>query len=201
MIVGVSLGGNVLLKWLGEQEDEAPKQVIAAGAISVPFYLAPCAAALDRGFERLVYTASFMRSFRRKVRAKARVYPGFVDVAAACRARTFREYDGAVTAPLEGFRDAMDYWVRASCGPFLGRVRRPTLVINALDDPFVPPAALPDPSTLSSHVTLELTSRGGHAGFFDGRRPWAISSWAERRVIEFLASRVANVERSASITA
>ena len=188
VMAGVSLGGNVLLKWLGEQEDETPKQVIAAGAISVPFYLAPCTRVLDRGFPKRVYTASFMRSFRQKVRAKARVYPGFVDVDAAVRARTFAEYDGAVTAPLAGFRDAMDYWVRASSGPFLGRIRRPTLVINSLDDPFVPPEALPDPSTLSPSVTVELTPRGGHAGFLHG--PWAMHSWAERRVVDFLAALV-----------
>lgn len=188
VMAGVSLGGNVLFKWLGEQEDEAPKQVAAATGISVPFSLAPCARTLDRGFARMLYTSSFMRSFRRKVRAKAVVHPGFVDVASALRARTFAEYDRVVTAPLAGFADEVDYWTRASSGPYLARIRRPTLAINALDDPFIPPASLPDPSSLGPYVRMELTTWGGHCGFIDSRWPWAVSSWAERRAVQFLAS-------------
>jgi hypothetical protein len=184
--VGVSLGGNVLLKWLGERGEGAPLR--AAAGISVPFDLAACARVLDRGLPRLLYTSNFMRTLRAKVRAKARAYPGFVDVAAALRARTFAEYDEVVTAPLGGFRDALDYWTRSSSGPYLARIRRPTLVINALDDPFVPRGTLPDPAALAPHVTVDFPARGGHAAFIDGGWPWRAGSWAERRALDFVAA-------------
>ena len=185
--VGVSLGGNVLLKWLGEQGSGA--FVRAAAAISVPFDLAACAAVLDRGFSRMVYTRNFMRTLRAKVRDKARAHPGFVDVAAALRARTFAEYDEVVTAPLGGFTGARDYWARSSSGPYLSRIRIPTLLINARDDPFVPFRALPDPEGLGQHVTAEFPSHGGHAGFLEGA-PWSATSWAECRALEFVAARL-----------
>jgi len=153
----------------------------------VPFDLAACARVLDRGLRRRVYTANFLWSMRRKVRAKSRLYPGFVDVDTAWRARTFAEYDRAVTAPLGGFADEVDYWRRASAGPYLARVRRPLLLISARDDPIVPATALPDPSKLgSTWVTAEVTEQGGHAGFLAGP-PWRPRFWAELRAIEFLA--------------
>ncbi len=186
--VGVSVGGNVLLKWLGAQEAKAPEQILGAVAISVPFDLAACARALDQGFERAVYTTNFLRTLKAKVRQKAERYPGFVDVAAVLRARTFAEYDRALTAPLHGFADEVDYWRRASSGPYLGRIGRPTLLINALDDPFVPPNSLPDPVALPACVQAEFVPRGGHVGFIEGRWPWRARSWAEPRAIEFLAS-------------
>jgi uncharacterized protein len=188
--VGVSLGGNVLLKWLGERGAEAPPQLVGTVAISVPFDLTPCAHALDRGFQRRVYTANFLRTMRAKARLKATRDPGFgdaVDLGRALRARTFAEYDRAVTAPLNGFADERDYWCRASCGPYLSRVRRPTLLVNALDDPIVPPEALPDPATLPPGVRAEFVPRGGHAGFIEGPWPWRARSWAERRAADFLA--------------
>src|SRR3989442_1570001 len=184
-VVGVSLGGNVLLKWLGERELDAPKQVVGAVAISAPLHLVPCAGVLDRGFRKYVYTASFLTYMRDKVRRKAERDPNFailVDLELGLRARTFGEYDRAVTARLHGFADEHDYWVRASSGPYLRRIHRPTLLISALDDPLVPPDALPDPSTLPPWVRTEFTPRGGHAGFIDGRWPWRVDSWAERRL-------------------
>jgi len=184
--VGVSIGGNVLLKWLGELGADVPRQLVAAVGISVPFDLAGCATELDRGWRRVVYTEHFLRTMRRKVVDKARRFPGFVDVEAACRSRTFAEYDRAVTAPLHGFADEHDYWARSSSGPFLDRVRRPTLLISALDDPIVPADGLPDPRTLPPGITAEFSARGGHAGFLDGRWPWRLQSWAERRAVEFL---------------
>jgi len=186
-VAGVSIGGNVLLKWLGEQGAAAPAAVVAGAAISVPYDLAACAEVLDRGFAKLVYTANFMRTMRREVARKARAYPGFVDVAAARRARTFAAYDGVVTAPLFGFADARDYWRRASSLPYLATIARPALLINAADDPFVPAPALPKPPDLSPHVRLVVTRRGGHVGFVQGRWPWRVSSWAERRALDFLA--------------
>ena len=192
---GVSLGGNVLLKWLGERHKGVPAQLVGAVGISVPYDLALCARALDSGFRKWVYTSNFLSSMRAKVRLKARRDPGFaplVDLALALRSRTFREYDRAVTAPLNGFTDERDYWVRASSGPYLPRVRRPTLLINALDDPIVPPEALPDFSRLPAWIRAELPARGGHAGFIDGRWPWRVGSWAERRAIEFLDATLAD---------
>jgi predicted alpha/beta-fold hydrolase len=183
--VGISLGGNVLLKWLGEQGDAA-KEIDGAVAISTPYDLERCARVLDRGLAKLTYTASFMRSFKAKIRAKAREFPNFVDVAAVMRARTFAAYDRAATAPLHGFADERDYWRRSSCRAYLARVRRPTLLISALDDPFVPPDALPEPSELSSSITLEFPTRGGHVGFWEGS-PWRPRAWAERRAMAFLS--------------
>jgi predicted alpha/beta-fold hydrolase len=187
----VSLGGNVLLKWLGERAESVPHVVHGACGISVPFDLEACAQTLDHDFfGRTVYTANFMRSLRRKVKEKALLHPGFVDVAAAMRARTFAAYDRVVTAPLHGFADERDYWRRASSGPWLPHIRRPTLLLNALDDPFIPARSLPDAAALPPEVVAEFPARGGHAAFLDGA-PWRPRSWAERRAVQFLAALLA----------
>jgi len=186
-IVGVSLGGNVLLKWLGEHGAEAP--IAGAVAISVPFDLASCARVLDRGPRCWVYTANFMRTMRAKVIDKAARDPEMarmVDLAQLRRTRTFARYDRLVTAPLNGFADEHDYWRRASSGPYLARIRRPTLLVNALDDPIVPPGALPRFADLPPAVRAEFPAHGGHAGFIEGW-PWRVRSWAERRALEFLS--------------
>ena len=162
----------------------------------MPYDLAACAEVLDRGFAKRVYTANFMRTMRRKVVEKARHYPGFVDVQAARRARTFAEYDAAVTAPLFGFTGARDYWEHASSRPYLAAIARPTLLLNAWDDPFVPPHALPKPDDLPPHVRLVVTAHGGHVGFLDGS-PWRPGSWAERQAVAFLAARLAVIDGSA----
>ena len=183
---GISIGGNVLLKWLGERGSAAPRQLVGAVAISTPYDLTACAGALDRGFARALYTTNFLRSLKEKVKQKARVYPGFVDVSAVLRARTFAEYDRVVTAPLHDFADERDYWTRASSGPYLPWIRRPTLLINARDDPFVPSDSLPDPRALPPEIEVEFPEHGGHAGFLDGP-PWAAGSWGERRAVAWLA--------------
>jgi uncharacterized protein len=193
--VGVSLGGNVLLKWLGEREAEVPAALAGAAAISVPFDLESCARALEHGVPRWVYAPNFLRTMRHKVRQKADRDPdlcGVVDLRGALRARTFAEYDRAVTAPLNGFANELDYWQRASSGPYLPRIRRPTLLVNALDDPIVPRRALPDPAGLPATVRAEFPPRGGHAGFIEGRWPWRVRSWAEGRAITFLAPLLAS---------
>ena len=185
-LAGVSLGGNVMLKWLGEGGEKAPDEVAAAVAISVPFDLAACAAVLDRGLNRLLYTAHFLRTMKPKVRAKAALYGGLVNVRAAMRARTFRLYDRLVTAPIFGFADEEDYWRRSSSGPFLCRIRRPTLLISAVNDPFVPPETLPRAEVARSPwLEAAFPAEGGHAGFLEGLG--AGPSWAERRAVEFLA--------------
>jgi predicted alpha/beta-fold hydrolase len=158
-------------------------------AISVPFDLASCARVLDRGPRCWVYTANFLRTMRTKVIDKAARDPEMarmVDLAELRRTRTFARYDRLVTAPLNGFADEHDYWRRASSGPYLPHIRRPTLLVNALDDPIVPPGALPRFADLPPAVRAEFPAHGGHAGFIEGW-PWRVRSWAERRALEFLA--------------
>ena len=184
-LVGVSLGGNVALKWLGERGEEAPAQAAAAVGISTPFDLAVCARALDRGLARSLYTAEFLRSLKAKVRAKAHLYDGRVDMKAAFRARTFAEYDRFVTAPLYGFADEHDYWTRCSSRAYLARIRRPCLLINAVNDPFIPAASLPEEAVVRSPWLAALfPGQGGHAGFLEG--PLGRRSWAERHALAFL---------------
>ncbi len=184
-LVGISLGGNVALKWLGERGDAAPPAVAAAVAISTPFDLAACASVLDRGLNRAVYTESFLRTMKAKIRAKAHLYDGEIDVAAVLRTRTFAQYDRLFTAPLNGFVDERDYWTRASSGPYLERIRRPALLINAVNDPFMPPESLPTRAVEASRwLEAAFVAEGGHVGFLDGPLGW--SSWAERRTLAFL---------------
>jgi predicted alpha/beta-fold hydrolase len=184
-LVGISLGGNVLLKWLGERGVGAYAQVRAGAAISTPFDLAACARALDVGFCRALYTRNFLGSLKPKVRAKAPLHGDRIDLDAVRRARTFTEYDRAVTAPMFGFVDERDYWARSSSRPYLPDIRRPALLLNAVNDPFVPPAALPDAEIAgSSWLEAVFVPEGGHAGFLEG--PWGRRSWAERLALAFL---------------
>ena len=188
-LVGVSLGGNVALKWLGERGRDARAAVRSAVAISTPFDLADCARVLDVGFARALYTASFLRSMKPKVAAKSHLYDGRLDLLAVRRARTFGEYDRFVTAPIFGFADERDYWARSSSRPYLEGIRRPTLLINAVNDPFVPPSALPEAEVAASPwLEADFVSEGGHAGFLQGR--WGRRSWAERRALAFLRDRL-----------
>ncbi len=189
-LAGVSLGGNVVLKWLGERAEAVPEEVAAAVAISVPFDLAACAAVLDRGLNRVLYTAHFLRAMKAKIRQKAALYGGRVDVPSALRAGTFRLYDRFVTAPIFGFADEEDYWRQSSSGPYLPKIRRPTLLIGALNDPFVPPRSLPRVDVeRSPWLEAVFPAQGGHAGFLEGRGPGP--SWAERRAIDFLRRHLA----------
>jgi predicted alpha/beta-fold hydrolase len=185
--VGMSLGGNVLLKWLGEEGEHALDEVRAAVAISTPFDLAAAADKMSRGMGRL-YSRSFLRTLKAKAIWKAREYPGLLDLDAVRRARNWRDYDDAVTAHLHGFRDAEDYWQRSSSIHYLERIRRPTLLINAKDDPFLPSSCLPyEQVQRSSWLVAQFSERGGHAGFVAGILPWRPVYWAERCAIDFLA--------------
>ena len=173
------------LKWLGELGDGAPARVAGAAAISTPFDLAASAAALDRGLCRALYTAEFLRTLKAKVRARAHLYDGRVDLAATRAARTFAEYDRVVTAPLYGFADERDYWTRSSSAAYLAGIRRPCLLINAVNDPFIPPTSLPRDAIARSRWLRALFARdGGHAGFLEG--PIGHRSWAERHALAFL---------------
>jgi predicted alpha/beta-fold hydrolase len=184
--VGVSLGGNVLLKWLGESGSRAAKHVRRAAAISAPLDLAAAANALDRGFNREVYARHFLWTLRRKALEKLRRHPGLYDPARVRAANTLRAFDDAVTAPLHGFRDAEDYWARSSSAPWLSGIAVPTLVLNARNDPFLPAPAL---DAAAAHardnrsVTLEFPATGGHSGF-PGR-----GDWLARRILHFLDER------------
>ena len=189
LLAGFSLGGNVVAKWLGERGDDLPPEVLGGAAISAPFDLERSARAMDGpGFWNFVYRERFLRMLRRKAAEKARRFPGAFDAAAAARARTFAEFDGAVTAPLFGFASAGDYWRRASSGPLLGGVRRPLLALSSLDDPIVPAETIPYAAARANpRVTLETTAAGGHVAFVAGSPFWP-SYWAERRAVDFLAA-------------
>jgi predicted alpha/beta-fold hydrolase len=178
---GVSLGGNVLLKWLGERGVRARDTVRRAVAVSAPIDLAAAGRALDRGFNRHIYTRAFLSSLKRKSLAKLRRFPGLYDARRVAAARTLHEFDDVVTAPLHGFRDADEYWSRASSAPWLATIRVPTLVLNARNDPFLPAGALVAATRAASNdVTLEFPATGGHVGF-PARR-----DWLARRILEFL---------------
>ena len=169
--VGVSLGGNMLAKWLGERAEEA-QFVTAAASVGSPLDLAAGGAALGRGFNR-VYSKMFLATLKPKAQAKLERFPGTADADRLRASRNLYEFDNAYTAPVHGFRNTEDYWARASGKPWLGGVRVPHLVLNALNDPFVPAASLPHAAEVSRFVQLEHPGEGGHIGFarspFPGR--------------------------------
>ncbi len=181
---GVSLGGNALLKYLGERGANAG--VARAAAVSAPLELAAAGGALDRGLSRALYTRMFLRTLKRKTFEKINRQEIAIDARRLGKARTFWEFDDAVTAPLHGFLGADDYWARSSSASWLGRIRVPALVLNARNDPFMPAAALDRAARelrdAHAPVVLEFPRTGGHAGF-PGR-----GRWLARRVIEFLSS-------------
>lgn len=177
--VGVSLGGNALLCWLGTREESAHKLLTSAAAISAPLDLTASGKALAAGFNR-IYTEYFLRTMRRAAQLKAQRHPGKFDVERALRARNLYEFDDAYTAPLHGFQNADDYWKRASSKPLLAHIAVPTLVLNAQNDPFLPRKSLPQKRDVSPMVTLEQPEHGGHVGFVTGRFPGRLDWLAER---------------------
>lgn len=182
-VAGVSLGGNAFAKWLGESGDGARGIVSAAAAVSAPLDLMAAGEALGRGFAR-VYARHFLGSLKRNALERLARFPGLYDGAAVRRARTLRDFDNVVTAPLHGFRDTDDYWTRASAKPHLRGIRVPTLLINARDDPFLPAQALPTEREVSGAVKLEFPARGGHVGFVSGPFPGHIR-WLPQRLLHF----------------
>jgi predicted alpha/beta-fold hydrolase len=167
--VGISLGGNMLAKWLGERAEDA-RFVTAAASIGSPLDLAAGGEAISRGFS-LVYTKMFLATLRGKALAKLARFPGVANADAIRASRNLYEFDNAYTAPVHGFRDTDDYWSRASAKPLLGGVRVPHLVLNALNDPFVPAASLPRADQVAPDVFLEQPAGGGHIGFAQGPFP------------------------------
>ena len=185
---GVSLGGNVLLRWLGERQDDAAQVVAAAAAISTPIDVHAGGRALSQGFG-LVYTRSFLKTLKQKASEKLEQYPGLFDRDAMLASRTMYEFDNVVTAPLHGFRNTDDYWSSATTRPLLPHIQVPTLVLNARNDPFLPAAALPSRHEVSAAVELYQPEHGGHAGFMTGPFPGRID-WLSRRVFGYLERHV-----------
>jgi predicted alpha/beta-fold hydrolase len=184
--VGVSLGGNALLKWLGERGEAAAALVQRAAAVSAPIDVAAAGRALDRGLNRLFYTRMFLSTLKPKSLRKLEAFPGLFDAARVRAAGTFREFDDTVTAPLHGFRDVDHYWTSASSGPWLGGIRVPTLLLNARNDPFLPEQDLLAATRKTSQSTvLEFPHTGGHVGFPTGRFPGR-HDWLAKRLLHFL---------------
>ncbi len=169
--MGVSLGGNALLRWAQESGSEAGKVVCAVASVSAPVDLAASGWAIGLGFNRLVYTRMFLNSMRPKALKKLHQHPGLFNRQAMLAARDLYEFDNVFTAPLHGFKNTDDYWLRASSKPSLRQIQIPALVVNALNDPFVPASCLPQQSEVGRHVTLWQPAHGGHVGFARGPFP------------------------------
>jgi predicted alpha/beta-fold hydrolase len=181
-LIGFSLGGNVTLKYLGEAL--SPPSVVAAAAISTPVDLPSSARALDGRRSNRIYLHRFLQTLIAKVEAKALRFPKELDAGGARAIRTLHEFDNRYTAPLHGFRDAADYWARASARPFLSRITVPTLLLNACDDPFLTAESLPFAEAgVSPFLFLEAPAHGGHVGFLDLAK--GMQPWSERRLVQF----------------
>jgi uncharacterized protein len=180
---GVSLGGNVLLRWLGERREDA-SIISAAAAISAPLDVHAGGRALSQGFGK-IYTRNFLKTLKVKALQKLEQYPGLFDANAMLASRTMYEFDNVVTAPLHGFRDTDDYWTRATTRPLLPEITVPTLVLNARNDPFLPGTVLPARHEVSAVIELDQPQHGGHVGFMTGPFPGR-SDWLSRRVFNYL---------------
>lgn len=184
VLVGFSLGGNLTLKYLGETP--LHPAVVAGVAISAPVDLASSARRLDRQRSNRIYLRRFLKTLIAKVEAKALRFPGEIDTAGIQRIRSFREFDDRYTARLHGFRDAADYWARASARPLLPKINVPTLLLNAHDDPFLAPECFPvEEAAASECFFLEASAHGGHVAFIDALRQRG-PNWMERRTVGFL---------------
>ncbi|MFZ0486001.1 MAG: hydrolase [Arenicellales bacterium] len=185
--VGYSLGGNILLKRLGEDRDGPLPD--AAVAVSVPFLLEVGARRLEHGISQL-YQAHLIRGMKRSVAVKRGRMPYPIDEHTLSRCGTFEEIDTCLTAPLHGFVDAHDYYRQSSCRRFLPAIRTPTLIIHARNDPFMTPAVIPGPEELSGSTRLELSRSGGHCGFVSGLSPFKPRYWLDERIPDFIESRL-----------
>jgi uncharacterized protein len=184
LVVGVSLGGNALLRWAGENGEQARRWADAVAAVCSPVDLAAGSRAIGIGFNRWSYTRMFLRSMKPKALGKLAQHPGLFDGKRLRAARDLYQFDDVFTAPVHGFRDADDYYARASAKPYLSRIRIPALVLNALNDPFVPAASLPRADEAGPCVTLWQPREGGHVGFPFGpmrghvrRMPDEVGGW------------------------
>jgi predicted alpha/beta-fold hydrolase len=187
MMCGVSLGGNVLLKWLGEQGKNVPSQIRRAAAVSVPYDLEAGARLMENGFAR-VYVRHFLATLVAKTVTKLARHPDLCDIAKLRAARTFFEFDDLLTGPVHGFTGAHDYYQQSSSIHFLDKVRIPTLLMSAWNDPFLPRSVLTavrDIAHGNPHLSVEFSDAGGHVGWVAGQ-PWAQRYYMEERVVEWL---------------
>jgi hypothetical protein len=189
--VGVSLGGNALLKWLAAAGSAAANFVHAAAAVSAPVDLQVAGHGLGRGFNR-IYTWHFLRLLKPKSLEKLSRYPGLYDARKVQRARDLYQFDDLVTAPLHGFASVDDYWTRASSKPDLHRVQLPTLLVHARNDPFLSGRSLPRSDEVSPHVRLEYHDAGGHAAFVTGPFPGRLD-WLPKQLLAFFDSRLSGI--------
>ena len=185
-VIGISLGGNALLKWLGEQGKKACHLVDGAATVSVPLDLVAAGNALDSGFNQ-IYTQHFLSTLKRKVLKKLDNFPGLFDAVAVAECTTLYQFDNLVTAPLHGFSNTDEYWTLSSSKPWLKHIQVPTLVINARNDPFMPSFFLPAQTDVSCSVLLEFPAEGGHAGFLSSPFPGDLT-WLPQRIVRFFDS-------------
>lgn len=185
--VAYSLGGNMLLKWLGENGYQAPLD--AAAAVCVPFLLETAALRMQRGLSR-IYQYRLLHDMRASYRRKfgANTLQGPVDPGRLGALDDFFKFDDKVTAPLHGYEGVEDYYRRASCRQYLKYIAIPTLILHARDDPFMLPRAIPEAEELAPSIRLELSRYGGHVGFVEGVLPWRPRYWLEQRIPDFLES-------------
>ena len=189
LAVGISLGGNALLRWAEEFGEQAGAVVDAVASVCAPVDLAASGEAIGRGFNRLVYTRRFLASMKPKAMQKLAQHPGLFSAAALRAAQDLYAFDNVFTAPLHGFKNTQDYWLRASAQPHLHRIRIPALVLNARNDPFVPAWSLPRPLDVGRWVTLWQPGQGGHVGFAQGRPPGKLHAMPEA-VAAWLAAQI-----------
>ncbi len=171
LLLGVSLGGNALLRWAQEHGEQAGRLASALASVSAPLDLQASGQAMDRGFNKQVYTRAFLHTMKPKAMQKLAQFPGLFDADALRALTTLYAFDNLVTAPLHGFRNTDDYWHRASAKPAMDAIRVPTLVVNACNDPFVPSGSLPQAGSVGRFVTLCQPWLGGHVGFVQGAFP------------------------------
>jgi predicted alpha/beta-fold hydrolase len=189
LVVGISLGGNALMRWAEEKGDQAARVVNAVASVSSPLDLAASGDAIGRGFNRLIYTRLFLKTMKPKALQKLAQHPGLFNAADLCAARDLYAFDNVFTAPLHGFKNTQDYWSRASAKPHLHQIRIPALLVNARNDPFVPGWSMPRQQHVGRHVTLWQPVHGGHVGFPSGAipghvcaMPWAVGDWLASQV-------------------
>ena len=177
--VGISLGGNALMRWAGEMGEAAAQVVCAVASVCSPLDLTASGHAIGRGLSRQIYTRMFLHSMKPKALQKLKQHPGLFDAQKMLAARDLYDFDNVFTAPLHGFKNTEDYWQRASAKPQLSRIRIPALALNARNDPFVPASSLPQAGEVGSHVTLWQPEHGGHVGFAQGRWPGHVQALPE----------------------
>lgn len=186
-LVGFSIGGNQALKWLGEQGVNAP--IKKAVAISVPYNLAASVRNLDKGFNQKVYTSRMLKDLKQRALEKEHRFPGSLDRKKIADSKTFQVYDREATARLNGFKDETDYWQQSSSENYLSKIKRPTLLIHAADDPFLPERDLPVGKIKNSgYLELLLSLNGGHLGFVSGKCPFRLDDWLEQTILDFFTA-------------